>query len=531
MDTLSRLKWDARVRFLALIGILVLGNLLAHSWFVRADLTRDKVFSLSPATRQILDELDKPVEVRAYFTGDLQAPYSQYAAAVRDKLDEYVAYSGGKIRYEFKDPTGDPELEEEARRFGIFSVQVDYRDRDQREIRRAFMGVAFVSGEKQEALPLLKQLDSLEYDVTRSILAVTTDQKKKTVAFLTGHNEPDLLRPPPQGGVNPLRMALEEKYEVTTVNTVEDDTISDDVDVLIAFAPSQTLTDKERFLIDQYLMSGRSAGFFLVGHTTDPQRGQLVPIPHGFTDLLASYGFTVNSDLVIDRTQNGRRQFPVRQGRLVLPMLINYPLIPVSTDLNKDSVITRDLTALAMPFNASISIGDDVAGRDGASVNVLARSSEGSSRMKQGLPPTDPMALAQPSGDEEPGPFDLAVAYQGPLTSFFKGKDVPDDPGLAGRSVVADGPVTRLAVFGGAEWIQGNLDLFLNTVDWLALDERLISIRSRSVMAPPLEPVATDKDERERKQQLIKAANVAGLPFLVILFGLIRWRVRARRKS
>ena len=123
MDTLSRLKWDARVRFLALIGILILGNHLAHRWFVRMDLTEDRVYSLSPATREILDGLDQSVEVRAYFTSDLQAPYSQYAAAVRDKLDEYVAYSGGKIRYEFKDPTGDPALEEEARRFGIFSVK------------------------------------------------------------------------------------------------------------------------------------------------------------------------------------------------------------------------------------------------------------------------------------------------------------------------------------------------------------------------------------------------------------------------
>lgn len=531
MDTLSRLMWDLRVRLFAFIGILIIGNLLADQWFVRVDLTKDQVYSLSPATREILDNLSRPVEIRAYFTADLQPPYSGYAAAVKDKLEEYRAYAGGKIRFEVKDPTGDEALEEEARRFGITPVKVDFQSRDQREIRKAFLGVAFVSGEKQEALPLLKQLDALEYDFTRSILAVTEDREKKKIGFLTGHNEPDLLRPPPQGGVNQLRMVLEEKYEVAPVNTVEDDTIPDDVDVLVAFAPNQALTEKELFLLDQYLMSGRSAAFFLAGTTVDQRQGRLAPVEHGLGDLLAHYGITVNQDVVIDRTQNGRRQFPIRQGRFVLPMLINYPLIPVSTDLSKDIVITRDMTALAMPFTSSLTLSDALLTGTAGKATVLARSSKGSSRLPSGLPPFDPQALGEADPNEVAGPFDLAVAFQGPLQSYYAGKPPPDDPALAGRTVSPSGPETRLLVIGGAEWLQGGADLFFNAVDWLALDERLISIRSRQVLAPPLEPLAETKEDAVVKERRIQFANVVGLPLLVVLFGLVRWRVRARRQD
>ena len=528
MTRQKTLRIDGTLRMILLVGILVVANHLAHHWFTRIDLTHEKVFSLSPETKLILGELQQPVEVRAFFTRDLQAPYNQYADEVKDKLEEYRAYSNGKVRFEFKDPTGDTELEEEARRFGIFPVKVDYRAEDQREIRKAFMGVAFVSGEKQEALPLLKSLESLEYDITRSILAVTSDVKKKKIGFLTGHQEPDLLRPPPQGGANQLRMTLEEKYEVTAVNTTEDDTIADDIDTLMIFAPSQPLKDRDLYLLDQFLMAGKSVGFMLAGHMADPKQNRIGPIDHNLFDLLGSYGITVGRDLVIDREQNGRRQFPVRQGRMVLPLLVNYPLVPIVTDMAEDHLVTRDLEPMAMPFTASVTATEVLRSREGGKVIDLLKSGKASTRKAGSPPPYDPNALQTPLPDEEPGPFTLALGYQGTLESAFKGKPVPSE--LSGRTTVDESPITRVVVVGGAEWLQGGFPFFLNMVDWLAQDERLVGIRTRAVAQPPLKKVQEwNKDERARKQNLVQLANVVGVPLALILFGVVRWRIRSRQ--
>jgi len=531
MITPGFLRRDFRIRLFALAGILVLGNFLLQGLVFRTDLTRGRIYSLSPSSRAIVERLEQPLQVKAYFTRNLQAPYNAYEQAVRDKLDEYQAFSKGMVRYEFVDPTGDEALEGEAKRFGVMPAQIDYRARGQREIKTAYLGMAFVYGDKQEVIPIVRNVNALEYEISRVLKGLTSEGEKKTIAFLLGHGEPDLVKAPnpQQGGVNPLRQALEENYLVTTVDMSQKAEIPEAVDALVVFAPTQEVPARHQFEIDQFIMSGKPVGFFMPSHVADMRQGRLQPLENGLEPLIEQYGVKLTHDLVIDRRQNGRTQFPVRQGRLTFQAQINYPLHPVATTFDRESVIVRDTEGMGLPMHQALALTDAARGRKDLNTRALISSSEFSTIKRDGaLPPVDPQALKdeEAAKDEQPGPFPLAYTLEGTFPSAWADKPLPNEDGsLDGRTVVKESPSSRLLVVGGGEFVRQSGEVFLNMVDWLAQDEDLIAIRSRGESAAPL------KQLEEATQRAIGMANVAGVPLLFVLFGLIRWRVRRRART
>lgn len=524
------LRRDFRIRFLALAGSLALANFLFAGSVLRLDLTQNSLYTLSDASRGAVEKLERPLQVKAYFTKDLQAPYSGFEQILRDKLDEYQVLSGGKLKVEFKDPTGNPELEEEARRFGITPAKIDFRARDQREIKTAYMGVAFLYGDKQDAIPILRNLDGLEYDITRILKGLASTEDKKTIAFLQGHGEPDLLRPPQQGGVNPLRAILEERYEVTTVDMSQKAEIPDSVDALVVFAPTQEIPLRHQFELDQFLMAGKPVGFLTPSHVNDPRQQRLQLLEHKLEPLLEHYGVKLTHELVLDRKQNGRTTVPIKQGRFMMQALVNYPLFPMVTTFDRESIIVRDVEALVTPFSQVLGLTDAAKQRSDLTARALFSSSEFSSVKPEGaLPPTDPQLLLdeKQAEGERPGPFPLAYTLEGTFTSFWAGgKALPnDDSTLDGRKVIETSPKARLLSVGGAEFLRTSGDVFLNMLDWLAQDEDLISIRAKGESAPPLKVLEPGT------QRLLSLANVVGIPVLFVIFGLIRWRVRRRQQE
>lgn len=520
------LRTDFRIRFLAVLGILIFANVLVAGTVWRADLTHNRIYTLSDASKNAMQKLEKPLVVKGYFTRDLQQPYASFEQIVKDKLDEYVALSGGRMTYEFKDPTGNQAMEDEARRFGVTAAKIDYRSRDQREIKTAYMGLALVYGDKQEVIPIVRNIDGLEYDITRLLKQLISTEKKKTIGFLAGHGEPDLLRPPQQGGANPLRQMLEENYNVSAVDMSQKAEISADVDALVVFAPMQEVSARHQFEIDQFLMAGKPVGFFVPSHMADMRQNTLNPLDSKLDDLLNHYGVKLTRQLVIDRKQNGRTPFPIRQGRMMFQALINYPLNPATNAFDKDSNIVRDVESMVLPMQQALQLTDAAKARTDLVAKALISSSEFSSVKPEGqLPPIDPQALAdeaQAEGEVK-GPFTLAYTLEGTFTSQWSDKPLPnDDSTLDGRAVIKESPKTRILVMGGAEFLRTSGEVFLNMVDWLAQDEDLIAIRSRGESAPPL------KVTEASTQRLISVGNVVGIPVLFVIFGLIRARARRR---
>lgn len=513
------LRGNSAFQMLCVVAIVVLTNVLATKHFWRLDLTQDRIHSLSHAGRVLMARLEKPLVVKVYFTEGLEAPYNNHKAVLVDKLDEFRAWSGGRIELTVVDPTTDEELQEEAKRVGITPIPYSFRSKSHSELRQVYMGASFIYGDRQKTLPAITQVDTIEYDIARTIKALIDAEDVKTIGLLTGHGEPDVLAG--KGPIQQLRDNLAQSYRLRVVQLGGETGVPDDVDALWIIGPQSVVGMREQYHVDQFLMQGKPVAFFLSNYKPDMRTLQATRVEHGLDALVGHYGVELNRDVVVDRVNNGKMRFPVRQGDYVKYLPVNYPLIPLVEDLASDSVVVKDLVSMTFPFASSIDLPENA--NPTVEVDVLARSHEDSGRIK--APKLiDPRVYQQRDPSEEIGGWPLIVTVSGEYRSFFAGKDIPDSP-ESGELVpfIEESAPTRLVVAGSADFIANNLAFMSNLADWMVQDEGLISIRSKTVQVPKLEAVD------DRKLAGLKLGMLFGPIGLLLLFGGARagWRSRS----
>jgi len=525
LDPRRNLLADAWLQLVLVIAIVVLANTWGAHRFARLDLTGDKLYSLDLATRSLMHGLERPLAARVYFTGGLQAPYNNFEQIVVDKLEDMRAYSGGRMNIEVVDPTGDAEQEAEARRFGITPIQYRYDSATVKELKRVYMGVALVYGDKQEVLPAITQTATLEYDLARAVKSLTTDEDRKTIGWAAGFGEPDLLAE--SGPLARLRERLTERYNLRIVPLGGAGSVPDDVDAMLVVGPQRPLTDRALYQLDQVLMRGSGVAFFVGNMKPDMRSLRPQRVFHGLEGLLGSYGVKVNRDVVIDRTRNGMLNMPVRQGRQVAMVPVNSPLIPKATVLDRDNLVVKDLDSMLFPFASSLEVADDLPPE--VTATVLAATHPDAGRLK-GLRTIAPEAFRAILSSEEKGSWPLLVSLDGSFRSYFAGQDVPEpDLSVSGTDEepvetprIDDSSRTQLVVAGSADFVVNQPAFMLNLVDWMVEDSSLISIRSKTVELPSLDPPDPD-----RARQL-KLLNLLGGSLLVLIFGAVRFMLRRR---
>jgi gliding-associated putative ABC transporter substrate-binding component GldG len=518
-------KKQIALRLLFLIAILILVNLVSLRFFTRVDMTKERLYTLSDASRNLMKGLDDKFLVKAYFTSDLPSPYNNNRREVQDQLDEYRAYAHGNFQYEFIDPGKKEDLEQEAQRYGVPPVRVQVLKEDKLQIEKAYMGLVFLYGDKQERLPVVQSTSNLEYEITSAVKKMTAKELKK-IGFLTGQGEPGIQQ------ISQVQEMLTKQYDVTTVDLTGGKPVPQDIAALVIAAPTQKFRNYEKFLIDQYLMKGGHIAFFLnkVNATLDNQMAQ--PSPIEIDDMLEAYGLRINSDLVRDAscayvTVNQRAGFMVIQNQ------IPYYFLPRASSFNQTSPVVRDLGSVVFYFISSIDT--TLARSKGLSTTVLVKSSNKSGRQENTfvLDPTQP---ATPEQFKETG-IPLAVAVEGAFPSAFANRPVGIDSIARGAIDTSgrlyNGKLSKIVVVGDGDFLQdqlsgGNKDNFLlatNIIDWLADDAGLSAIRSRETSTRPLDEVG------EATKAWVKGINLVIPPFIVILIGVIRWRWRiATRK-
>ncbi|MEC7947404.1 MAG: GldG family protein [Myxococcota bacterium] len=501
--------------------IVVLLNAWAARSFLRVDLTEDRLYSLDIASRTIMYRLDKPLVAKVYFTGGLQAPYNNHEQALVDKLEDFRAYSRGLMEIEVVDPTNVKELEEEARRFGIEPIQYRYRSSSVTEMKKVFMGVALVHGGRQEVLPAVTRVETLEYDLARAVRSLVTEEEPKVIGWSVANGEPSLLEG--KGPLGTIRDRLAEDYVLKSIELGGEGGVDDEVDALFVVGPQRPLSDRALYQLDQFLMRGGALAVFATN--TKPDLRTLRPrnVYHGLEAILGHYGVKLNRDVVVDRAQNGVMRFPVRQGKYTVQMPVNYPLIPRATELDRDSAVVKDLDNMLFPFVSSLQVADNLPSE--LETRVLAATSPTSGRIK-GIRTIDPSAYKVVAGGEERGSFPVLVSMNGSWPSYFADKDIPradgarpDDP--AGK--LRQSAPTRLVVSGSADFVANNIAFVLNLADWMLEDESLISIRSKSVQLAKLDPVESGQ------ASMLKAVNILGGSALLLVFGLVRWFARREK--
>ena len=501
-------------------------NIVGMRFFKRLDLTQSNIYTLSPASKALVKSLDDKFLVKAYFTSDLPPDYQNNRRDLRDLLDEYRAYAGGNFQYEFIDPGKKEELEQEAQRYGIPPVQVQVLKEDKLQIEKAYMGMVFLYGDKQERVPVIQSTLNMEYEISSAVKKMTSKELKK-IGFLSGQGEPDLPK------MSRLQEILAKQYEVTTVDLNGGKPIPNDLAVLMMIAPTQPFKGWEKFLIDQYLMKGGKIAFFLnkVNASLQTQYGQ--PLNINLDDMLESYGIRINTDLVRD-VSCAYVTVQQQAGYMVIQNQVPFYYLPRAAEFEKSSPMVKDLSSVVFYFASSIDTS--MIRSKGLTPQVLVKTSNKSGRQENVFIISPTMQATKEMFSENGIP--LAVTAEGSFASAYGNKPIGVDSSFHGSldstNRLVTSKLSKIIIVGDGEFVQdqfsgGNKDNFLfasNMIDWLADDIGLAAIRSRESGMKPLDEVS------EGTKSWIKGINLTVPPFIIIIVGLIRWRLRiAKRKK
>ena len=166
------------IKFVVYLVVVVLVNLAGITLFFRIDLTGDKIYSISEASRQVVSTLSEPLTIDVFFTRNLPAPYNNHERYLRDLLEEYAIFASKYFNYRFYDVSpdegdlnaGSKANQEMANNYGINPIQIQVIDRDEVKFQKAYMGLVIIHGDLIERIPTISSVDSLEYQLTTAIM-------------------------------------------------------------------------------------------------------------------------------------------------------------------------------------------------------------------------------------------------------------------------------------------------------------------------------------------------------------------------
>jgi len=511
---------------LMVIAIVVVVNLIGMRIFTRADLTENGIYTLSKASRRVVGNLEDRLTVKAYFTKDLPPPYNANSRYVNDALEDYRAYSRGNFVYEFVDPADEQKLEEEAQRYRIQPVQVNVMEKDNVQLKKVYMGLVMIYGDKHETIPLVQDVGNFEYEMTSAIKRLVADQLPK-VGFLGGFGTPDIGQ-----DMRAVTTALAKHYEIVPVSCASGNSLIDQsIGVLCIVQPKEALDEWTKFCVDQYIMRGGKVGWFVNKVKADIQASMASGLQLGIDDMTRTYGFSIANNLVTDLNAS-MINVQQQQGFFMITNMVRYPAFPRITDINRTNPMVKDLQELALFFPSSI---DTIPPAKGSVLYTPLFQSSQLTKVQSGRFDINPMAQARKE-DYTGGPKLLGVALIGSFASAYETKPVPHPADSTAMTpvvqVMTQSPETRMVVIGDGNFIQGQFAggagpiLFLNAVDWLSQDSDLMTIRSRDATTRPLKPDITDAGKRT-----VKYADMLVPPVLTLVVGLARWTVRRNRRK
>jgi ABC-type uncharacterized transport system involved in gliding motility auxiliary subunit len=164
-------------KFFIYLIVIVLINAAGITLFFRADLTENKIYSISEASKRVVSTLSEPLTIRVFFTQNLPAPYNATEQYLKDLLAEYAIYANRFFNYAFYDVSSEEgdisdetrENQKLANNYGIHPVQIRALEQDEVKFKRAYMGLVIIHGDLIERVPTITTNEGLEYSLTTAI--------------------------------------------------------------------------------------------------------------------------------------------------------------------------------------------------------------------------------------------------------------------------------------------------------------------------------------------------------------------------
>jgi ABC-2 type transport system permease protein len=193
-------RYSKYIKFLLYIAVIVLVNIAGQTLKYRADLTRNRIYSLSEVSRKVVSTLSEPLTIKVFFTKDLPAPHNATEQYLNDLLKEYALYGSKYFNYSFFNVSpesggmGGEDSDENrlmARDYGIHPVQIQMIEKDEVKFKQAFMGLVVIHGDIIERIPTITSTDGLEYKLTTAIQKL--NHKVSALLKLEGKLQVDLV--------------------------------------------------------------------------------------------------------------------------------------------------------------------------------------------------------------------------------------------------------------------------------------------------------------------------------------------------
>jgi ABC-type uncharacterized transport system involved in gliding motility auxiliary subunit len=438
---------------LAFFGILSILNYLIYKNPIRWDLTEDQLFSLSPETIRVLDELPAEVTIRGFYTPD----YSTARENIRPLLDQYRINSQNKLEYDFIDPEEFPFV---AKQYHV--------------IRDGSLVVT--SGENSEVVEYAS-----EQEITEALIKVLNPQERK-IYHLTGHGERDIESTDDMGYSQVNQSLISKNYQFENLNLLSEGGVPEDANLVLVAAPQAELLDTEISLLSEYVDQGGALVILLEPILSTVEEHEADPL---IAYLKDQWGIEAVHNLVVDTSTN-------------LPFYgisYNYASHPITDEME---YATYFPTALSL---RSVELED-------STVETVDLVQTGDRSWGE----TDFEAIESQAAIE----FNEGNEQQGPLTLVIAATDSQTE--------------ARLVVFGDSDFASnafffdlGNGDLLMNSIDWAAGEEQLISLTpkettTRYVIAPTVQVTG-----------VIFLTTIILIPGIVIVLGVSTWWQRRKQ--
>ena len=449
------------VGILVAIGIFAAVNYLGVRQTKRWDLTENQAYSLSEQSLKILQGLDAPVQFTVY---DQETNFDRF----RERFETYQ-YESDQVKVDYVDVDRQPARAKEAEITAYGTVIATYKDREQR----------------------LTNIE--EQDVTNALIKLVSGAEKK-VYFTQGHGERDTTSSDRMRGYNAISESLtRDNFAVAPLPLIQQKEVPADASVVVIAGPATDFLQPEIDALKRYIARGGKVLALI-----DPPQPGATDLTN-LLGLLKEWSIEMGNDVVVDASGIGQ----LFGGDATVPVVMNYPAHPITEGF-------RVMTAF--PLARSV------------------KAAEGGARTPQSLLETSQQSWAETDlkslasgkvefteGGDRRGPISVGYAVSAPAT------EAPPPPLAGNVSEDAPKPESRIVAIGDSDFagnnalgVQGNQDLFLNTVNWLAQQENLIAIRPREAQDRRLSLTAD-------QQQRIMLLSLFIIPGLVFAGGVYAW--------
>jgi ABC-2 type transport system permease protein len=560
MKSLMQKIWTSRFWWLALVLGIAAVNYLASVFHSRLDLTAEKRYTISKATKKLISGLDEQVDITVYLSGDLPAGFKKLANSTKELLSEFKEYGKASIQYRFDRP--DDQMADSLTRMGLSptNVRARIKEGEGEEQRLVYPGALIGYKGRTMVVDLLKGQSAvdginslnnaealLEYKFASTIEKISTDSVP-LVGYLIGNGEPV------DYSVYDAINTLKANYAFRIVNVDSVNIIPPVFSCLVMVKPVQSFTEQQKLKIDQYIMHGGKMIWMIdnlyaeldsLQHNT---AGKFVAYDRNLnlTDQLFKYGVRINPDLVQDSRCD---QVPLVVGdmgdkpQMQLIPWVYFPLLsgtsghPVAKNLGDVlSIFPNSIDTVKAP-----GITKTVLLSTGANSRILStpaivswESVKTEEDLKTFTRSNIPVAMLLEGKFSSVFSNRISQSLADTLANIYRQPFLPACLQETKIIVIADGdlatnPVSEkngpmpMGMNPYSEYQYANKEFFMNAVEYMVNNSGILETRSKDYTLRLL-----DKKKSEEDRTFWQLINLAVPVLLIILFG---WMYQVWRKN